>query len=197
MTTLIQSTVTLPNGRHWLTLDNRLVTPVSFLGKGSRAKVRKGVVEFLAMTHQFGGAIACTGSMRHVGVRVADLGLVSLIAAETTNGRKVVHYRLTEGALVADLAERCAHLAREKGSVSLGTDGETARADVRTGAAFQDVPLEIPRRHWPEGARACPACRCTPDAPCTVVLDDRCGEASCAPAGLYDLPTCSACSEAA
>jgi len=45
---------------------------------------------------------------------------------------------------------------------------------------------------WSWGER-CPSCKCTPDEPCTVVLEDGCGEGSCVPAGAFDLPTCSAC----
>jgi len=42
--------------------------------------------------------------------------------------------------------------------------------------------------------KRCPACGCTPDRPCTVVLAD--GEASCVAAGLLGARTCSSCRQA-
>ncbi len=204
MPTYIQSTFTFANGRRWVTLDEHLVAPLHFtpperktLRRARPAKVRKGLVEFLAMAHHWGGVLGVTGSMRHVGVRAVLLGLASVVAAETVDGKKVVHYRLTVGALVGELAERCFHAARAKGSVRILPDGDGARVDSLTNAVpWADVPLEVPRRTWPADAKACPRCRCTPDAPCVVALEDGCGAASCAPAGIYRFRVCSACEAA-
>lgn len=194
------TSASMPNGRTWLTRDGHLTLPISFSGSGQPAKVRKGVVEFLAMAHLWGGACGVTGSMRHAGIRACSLGLATLVAAEHVNGRKVSHYRLTVDAdgLVRDLAERCASVALAKGSVIVLPGDVGARVpSLKVAARWKDVPLVVPGPGWPAGARACPGCFCSPDAPCEVVLDDGCGTAVCCPAGLFDLKKCSVCMEAA
>jgi hypothetical protein len=42
-------------------------------------------------------------------------------------------------------------------------------------------------------AKRCSRCGCTPDAPCTVALEEGCGEGACVPAGVYDATLCSRC----
>lgn len=52
------------------------------------------------------------------------------------------------------------------------------------------------RNKWTWGpfiAAKCPRCGCTPERPCTIVLEDGCGEAACAPAGAYGWKVCSRC----
>ena len=192
----VQSSVVLPNGRRWITLGDHLMSPVSFVKKGCAAKTRKGLVEFLAMAHHWGGAMGVTGSMRHVGIRAVSLGLASVIAAERANGRKVVHYRLTDGTMVADLAERCFYAAREKGSVHVLSDGEAMRVpSLATTVAWSDVPTVVPLADWLPGARACPKCHCNPDSPCSFLRDDGEVEGHCVAAGVHDLPACSACED--
>jgi hypothetical protein len=39
----------------------------------------------------------------------------------------------------------------------------------------------------------CPHCRCSPDKPCRIELEDDRGEAACVPAGAYGIPRCSSC----
>jgi hypothetical protein len=42
-------------------------------------------------------------------------------------------------------------------------------------------------------AVCCPHCGCDPDKPCTIVLEDECGTATCVPAGPYGKARCSSC----
>jgi len=189
---LVQSTVTLANGRRWLALNGHLVTPLSFTGHRP-ARIRKGVVEFLAMAHHFKGLFAARGSARHIGARVASLGLVSVVANETRDGRKLVHYRLIQNEAVRDLAARCAYVTRGGATVSISEDGEGANMHTRNTLTWDAVPAQLPQYTWLPGARPCPRCRCTPDAPCTVLLDDGGGEGTCVPAGVFNIPTCSNC----
>jgi hypothetical protein len=55
-------------------------------------------------------------------------------------------------------------------------------------------PVLLCQWTWgPYVAHECPSCRCTPDAPCALILPDECGEAACVPAGAYGSKECSAC----
>ena len=69
----------------------------------------------------------------------------------------------------------------------------------RTGGthlAFPGSSTPVLLKCWTWGrwvVTECPECRCTPDRPCTIALEDDCGEAACVPPGAYGLPACSKC----
>lgn len=94
-------------------------------------------------------------------------------------GRLVHCYRLERRAI--PLAARCAWavLHLPKG---------------RKFATWKDVPAELPE---PKVGKRCPACGCSPEKPCAMVLPNGCGTATCVPAGVCGFTRCSACQRAA
>ena len=68
--------------------------------------------------------------------------------------------------------------------------------EERTHLAFPGSSTPVLLKCWTWGpyvVTECPECRCTPDRPCTIALEDDCGEAACVPPGAYGLPACSKC----
>ena len=66
----------------------------------------------------------------------------------------------------------------------------------RAQATVPGASAPVLLRAWTWGpyvARECPRCRCTPDKPCRITLNEECGEAACVPSGAYGREACSAC----
>jgi hypothetical protein len=84
-----------------------------------------------------------------------------------------------------------AHEAYASPQLAFGVTLEERKQLVLPGTR---APVLLQCWTWgPHVASECPRCRCTPDAPCTVVLEGECGEAACVPAGAYGHETCSRC----
>jgi hypothetical protein len=165
-------------------VDNASLTPIQ--------------IAVLALAHEEyeskGGTVAVWGSWQRAAKELGEL----LVSIGTTPGTRELEWKTLHGRHRRGRAGRPVHLYTLSNSDDAVQLAERCARAVqhlpkwRLHATWKDVEAETLSLQWGPEAHRCSACGCKPGLPCTIVLPNGCGEASCVPAGVFH-EFCSAC----